>query len=288
MLGAYAQNALAEPVQPSKHGQRAGRLPAIPGNKETSMTTTITAAFDDEPTAKRAGESLAEHGIGKDKVTLLHGAKASLPGMDAESAAYNEALRRGGALLLARVDDLQLGTAIESLEKNGAIDLERREQDWQASGWAGGSAAAATAATAATPGGTAAGRAEDAIRVVEERLVIGKRDVSRGTVRVRVHVQEVPVEIPVTLRQERVVVEHHPVNRPVTPADTAAFQSKTIEAVEMAEQPVVAKEVVVTEEIALRKEAVERVETVRDTVRRTEVDIEGDAGARPAGQVPDA
>ena len=246
------------------------------------MTTTITAAFDDQPTAKRAQESLAEHGIGKDKVTLLHGAKPGLPGTDAESATYNEALRRGGALLLARVDDLQLGTAVESLEANGAMDLEKREQDWRASGWTGASAATAT------PGSAAIGGAEAAIPVVEERLVIGKRDVSRGTVRVRVHVVETPVEVPVTLREEHAVVEHHPVNRPVSPADADAFRSKTIEAVEMAEQPVITKEVVVTEEITLRKEAVERVETVHDTVRRTEVDIEGDAGVRPAGRLPDA
>lgn len=245
------------------------------------MTTTITAAFEDQPTARKAQESLAEHGISRDKVTLLHGAGAGLPGTDAESATCNEALRRGGAVLLARVDDLQLGTAVESLEANGAVDLEKREQDWRASGWTGGRAAAA-------PGGTAADQAADIIRVVEERLVIGKRDVSRGTVRVRVHVVETPVEVPVTLRDETLTVERHPVNRPVTPADTAAFQSKTIEAVEVDEEPVVTKEVFVTEEIELRKEAVERVETVHDTVRRTEVDIEGDAAAQPADRRPDA
>ena len=249
------------------------------------MTTTITAAFEDQPTAQRAQQSLAEHGISRDKVTLLHGDGAGLPGTDAESTTYNEALRRGGAVLLARVDDLQLHTAVESLEANGAVDLDQREQDWQASGWAGGHAAAALAPT---PGGVVADRAEDAIRVVEERLVIGKRDVSRGTVRVRVHVVETPVEIPVTLRDETLTVERHPVNRPVTPADAAAFQSKTIEAVEVDEEPVVTKEVFVTEEIEIRKELVERVDTVRDTVRRTEVDIEGDAAARPAGRRFDA
>ncbi len=246
------------------------------------MTTTITAAFNDQPAAERAQESLAEHGINKDKVTLLHGAKPGLPGTDPENATYNEALRRGGALLLARVDGLQLGTAIESLEANGAMDLEKHEQEWQASGWTGGSAAKAV-----TPGG-ATDRAEDAIRVLEERLVIGKRDMTRGTVRVRVHVVETPVEVPVTLREEHAVVERHPADRPAAPADGAAFQSKTIEAVEMNEQPVVTKEVFVTEDIEVRRESVDRVDTVRDTVRRTEVDIEGDAAAQPAARRSDA
>ena len=42
----------------------------------------------------------------------------------------------------------------------------------------------------------------------------------------------------------------------------------------MSEEAVVAKDVRVVEEIAIRKEATERVETVRDTVRETKVDIE--------------
>ena len=42
------------------------------------MTTTITAAFEDQPTAQRAQESLAEHGISRDKVTLLRGAEGFL------------------------------------------------------------------------------------------------------------------------------------------------------------------------------------------------------------------
>ena len=246
------------------------------------MTTTITAAFEDQPTARRAQESMAEHGISRDKVTLLHGAETGLPGTDADSATYNETLRRGGALLMARVDDLQLHTAVESLEANGAVDLEKREQEWQASERTGEPAAAAPAAA---PGGAATNRSEDTIRVVEERLVIGKRDVSRGTLRVRVHAVETPVEVPVTLRDETLTVERHPVNRPASPAD--AFQSRTIEAVEVDEVPVVTKEVFVTEEIGIRKELVERVDTVRDTVRRTEVDIEGDA-VRPADRLSDA
>ena len=227
------------------------------------MMTTIIAVFDSKPDAERAQASLAGHGIGRGEVDLVPGTAAEMPG-DADSAAYNEALRRGGTVLLARVEGTQVETAAESLEKNGAVDLDRREQDWRASGWTGAPAA------------------DDTIRVLEERLVIGKRDVSRGTVRVRVHVREIPVEVPVTLREEHAVVERHPVNRPATPADADVFQPKVLEAVEMAEQPVVTKEAVVTEEIVVHKEAVERVETVRDTVRRTELEIEDGPLPAPA------
>jgi stress response protein YsnF len=43
---------------------------------------------------------------------------------------------------------------------------------------------------------------------------------------------------------------------------------------ETAEVPVVAKEARVVEEVVIGKEATERTETVRDTVRRTDVDVD--------------
>jgi stress response protein YsnF len=53
--------------------------------------------------------------------------------------------------------------------------------------------------------------AEDAIPVIEERLLIGKREVNRGSVRVRSYIVEEPVREPVQLREERVEVERRPV-----------------------------------------------------------------------------
>ncbi len=58
---------------------------------------------------------------------------------------------------------------------------------------------------------------------------------------------------------------------PMVEAD--AFQDRTIEARETAEEAVVAKDARVVEEIGLREEAEVRTETVRDTVRRTEVEV---------------
>ena len=49
---------------------------------------------------------------------------------------------------------------------------------------------------------------------------------------------------------------------------------------EQAEEAVVSKEARVTEEITLRKEAEERTETVSDTVRHTEVEVEDERGGR--------
>jgi len=118
----------------------------------------------------------------------------------------------------------------------------------------------------------------DTIKVMEERLRIGKREVAAGAVRVRSYVVERPVEEQVRLHEERVSIERHPVDRAVTAADAAgAFQDRTIEARATAEEAVVAKDVRVVEEISIRKEASDRTETVRDTVRKTEVDVEDTA-----------
>ena len=57
-------------------------------------------------------------------------------------------------------------------------------------------------------------------------------------------------------------------------ADVSAFQDRTIEMQAPSEEAVVGKEARVVEEIGVRKEATERVETVRDTVRHTEVEVE--------------
>ena len=118
---------------------------------------------------------------------------------------------------------------------------------------------------------------EETIPVFEEEVRIGKRDVSHGRVRIRSYVVETPVSEDVTLRSESVEVERHPVDRPVTGADRM-FQDRTIEAEQRSEEAVVQKDVRVTEEIGLRKTVDQRTETVSDTARRTEVEVQDDRG----------
>lgn len=125
-------------------------------------------------------------------------------------------------------------------------------------------------------------RGEDVIPVAEERLRVGKRDVTHGRVRIRSYVVETPVEEQVTLREERVAVERRPADRALSDADWA-FQERTIEAEERAEEAVVSKEARVTEEVVVRKQTEQRTETVSDTVRQTEVEVEDERGNRISG-----
>jgi len=112
------------------------------------------------------------------------------------------------------------------------------------------------------------------VPIVEEELRVGKREVDRGGVRVDVDVEEVPVEEQVRLREETVRVERRAVDRPVSDADAATFQEGTFEVRETDEEAIVDKQARVVEEVVIDKDVEERTETIRDTVRRTDVDVE--------------
>jgi uncharacterized protein (TIGR02271 family) len=116
------------------------------------------------------------------------------------------------------------------------------------------------------------------IPIVEENIRVGKREVEAGGVRVQTHVEERPVNQQVTVRDETVEVERVPVDRPVDTSTLRnpdeAFIPVSVEVREQDEQVVVDKQARVVEEVVINKDVEERVETVQDTVRRTDVDVE--------------
>ena len=232
---------------------------------------------------------------------------------DDDRPMYSESLRRGSYLLTARVDDDLSDEAISVLEQTNAVDLDERTQQWRSEGWTesayppssmSGYAAGAGATTdtiSAQLSDTSSERTgsevrdtdETAIPIVEERLRVGKREVERGSVRVRSYVVEEPVHEQVALREEHVAVERRPVSDRATAGAIGddAFKERTIELTERAEEAVIAKDAVVTEEVVVRKSAEERTETIEDTVRHTEVDIDdstrsGKAGTRRTTRKP--
>jgi uncharacterized protein (TIGR02271 family) len=78
----------------------------------------------------------------------------------------------------------------------------------------------------------------------------------------------------VRLREESVHVERRPVDRPASEADLNAFEEGTIEIKTTAEEPVVSKRARVVEEVVVDKDVQERTETIQDTVRRKDVEVE--------------
>jgi uncharacterized protein (TIGR02271 family) len=109
------------------------------------------------------------------------------------------------------------------------------------------------------------------IPVIEESLQVGKREVEKGGIRLRSRIVEEEVNKDVNLRDEKVRVERRPVDRAATEGD---IREENIEMTETAEVPVVSKTARVVEEVSLDKEVEQRNETISDTVRKTEVDIE--------------
>jgi len=147
---------------------------------------------------------------------------------------------------------------------------------WDAMFGLSGASSSREVATRATNASASASRQapgnEEVIPLAEEVLVVGKQTVNTGTTRIRRYVVETPVEQQVSLVRERVVVERR---RPATNKVTGETLTElTIEVVETDEVPVVAKSVQLREEIVVRTERTEHVETVRDTVRQDEVEIE--------------
>jgi uncharacterized protein (TIGR02271 family) len=210
-------------------------------------------------------------------------------GIPEESAhVYAESVRRGNVLVAAQVGDNRVEEATRIMEREGLIDIEREADSWRSSGWSrfdhDNDMSDRTIADRTTVSNTMTNTTprsnrvtdinDETIEVVEEDLQVGKRAVETGGVRVTSHMREVPVEEEVRLREEHVQVERRPVNRPATAADMNAFRDQTIEVTETNEEAVIAKEARVVEEIHVRKDVDERVEKVRDTVRRTEVDVE--------------
>ena len=120
---------------------------------------------------------------------------------------------------------------------------------------------------------------EEVIPLGEEVLEVGKRTENRGTARIHRYVVETPVEERVTLQSERVVVERR---RPVSDKVTGEILTEvTVEVVETAEVPVIKKRTRLREEIVVRTERTQHVETVRETVRRDEVEIQQPGKRQP-------
>jgi uncharacterized protein (TIGR02271 family) len=218
---------------------------------------------------------------------------AGVPHSEAEL--YSEGVRRGGTLVTVNATDDMADRAMDIMNRFNVVDIDERGTNYRESGWKRFDVDAqpytadeinkfrsgATTKRAADTGARArVGAGEEAVLpVVEEQIQIGKRQVQGGGARIHTVVTERPVEEQVRLREERVNVERRPVDRPVTDADRL-FKEQTFEVTETREEAVVSKQARVIEEVVIGKQATERTETVRDSVRRQDVEVDNvDANA---------
>ena len=214
---------------------------------------TVIATIDSAKVAQQLIDALLEAGFKDQDVEILDGDADALVaeivergfGQD-DARDYAEAVNRGKSLVAARAPE-------DKVERVAAI-MERYE---------------------AGAGGRSPEGQGETVQEVEEELAVGKRKVASGGVRVTTSVSERPVEKTVTLREEEVEVERRAADRKLKPEDAeAAFQDKTVEMLGTSEEAVVRKEARVVGEVSLGKRVEEHKETVKDTVRRSEVEVE--------------
>ena len=172
---------------------------------------------------------------------------------DDESGRYARVAERGSVVTVHASSESEAQTAATMLDQFGAVDVDDDDSSYSANNK---SAASTT------------------IPVIEENLLVGKKEIETGGVRLRSRIVERPVEESLRLREEHVRVERKTVDLPATDADLDSFKEGTIELTEQAEIPVVSKEARIIEEVSLGKDVEHREETIRDTVRKTEVDVE--------------
>ncbi|MEO8125725.1 MAG: YsnF/AvaK domain-containing protein [Bryobacteraceae bacterium] len=186
---------------------------------------------------------------------------------------YSSAARRGQAAVVVHADDSTLDRAADLLNRNGAIEVESRDES--------GLLRDTDAPRRDNAIGTDS--ASETIPVVEQELQVGKRAVNRGAVRVYSEMSQQPVTEQIELREEHVKVERRPANRPATEADLAAADRDVVEVMETVEEPVISKRSRVVEEVRVGKEVTSRTETVRDNVLKSQVRVDDSRKGKASG-----
>ena len=254
---------------------------------------TIVAVYDTAAHAEAAVAGLKSAGVPENAISMHAGtsqmagttattnAAAREPGFwssifggqpDHDTAVYDRSMAGGSMVVSVRAPETHITQVTEILESHHPIDLDERAADFGLSQTTTTTRQPLASPTPTTSANSKLATNEDAIQLSEESLAVGKRVVNRGGTRIRRFVVETPVEESITLRDEKVTLERHPVTdgRPATDS----FTEKTVEMTESTEEAIVSKTAHVYEEVGLNKEVTERVETVRDTVRKEEVEIE--------------
>ena len=271
------------------------------------MASNVIGLFESQSVADQVAQELETAGFNRRNINRYEGSQDGLEnelereGVAGDDAAYYaEGLRSGGALVSVRANDDQVDDAVEIMNRyansDGGLAGTGADADYttdeasytagtttEATGAGMGAAGMSTSDIDTTPARAATdmGDGETRLAVAEEQLRIGKREVSRGGMRVRRVVTERPVEEQVVLRDETIRVDRRPVDRSASGTEDL-FSEQSFEFTETDEEAVVAKESRVIEEVVVGKTVEERTETVRDTVRRSDVEVEEVGGTGTA------
>jgi uncharacterized protein (TIGR02271 family) len=234
---------------------------------QQGMTTTVIGVFEPD-SVRKVTQDLVKAGFADRDIDVIEGEEREIVseivgrGYDeVDARGYAKAVKRGKKLLAASAPDTQVDRVVTIMERHEVDEEEYQDE--------------AKEGEARDTGRQARSERTETVPVIEEELEVEKRKVARGGVRLTSTVQEQPVTETVRLREEHVEAERRPVDRRLSGDEAEeAFQDRTIEMNETAEELEVSKEARVVEEVALKKTVQEHEEKVKDTVRRTEVEVE--------------
>ena len=271
----------------------------------------IVTAFTQVQQAEAAKERLIVEGIAEKNIDIISGERLRVENKeirhpsfwqrlfgddvdDNNAAEYNRAIQSGGVLLTVRAPKDQANHIEQELSAFAADYSSVGHNDGPLTGspghnegpLTGGEFAGETNDQAVTtktefktqnaaPAATdpALGADRDAVKLAEEQVDIGKRRVSDGAVKLRRYTVEDEVSEDVSLFDQHAEVFRRAVDEPAYLNDVD-WSDKTVVVEESHEIPTIAKTARVKEEVGLREEETARVETVKDTVRRQEVEVE--------------
>lgn len=234
-------------------------------------TSTLVSLFHTPERGNRALQDLQAAGVPANTIQTLSGASGTSAPEEAlnqlrainvpqkDLTLLSDGLKKGGTVLIVRATGADAQRAAEIFERHHAGQVDERVVNND---------------TSRTQHLEGEGNPLASIPVAQEELVVGKRQVATGGVRVFSRIVETPVEEQVVLQEEHAKIERHAVNRPVSEADLNMLKDRTIEVQEMAEEAVVGKTARVVEEVFVSKETTERTERVADSIRHTEVEVE--------------
>lgn len=121
---------------------------------------------------------------------------------------------------------------------------------------------------------------DDAMTRSEEELHVGKTEREAGRVRLKKYVVEEEVQKTVPVRREEVRLEREPITEANAgdAMDGPAISEEEHEVVLHEEEAVVEKRAVPKERVRLDKDVTMEEQQISETVRREEVDVDGQSG----------
>jgi uncharacterized protein (TIGR02271 family) len=254
---------------------------------------TIVAVYDTAAHADAAKRALMASGVAPSQISTI-GKDRLAPGgvpiqdigvwqrlfgddiREHEAHVYGRTVANGGAVLSARVPSTEVAHAVGVLTVHKPVDVHERASDLGVVPSAE-KAAAAMPKPALAPKQTVApalkNSEDEVLRLAEEHMEVGKRQIQTGKARVRRYVTTEEVEAPITLHQQHMEVIRRVVADPKS-VDGIDWEDRAIEIIETDEEPVVSKTARVAEEVIVHKAGSDHVEKVHGTIRRQQVQVE--------------